>query len=127
MKFTEIQDDIIQKYRVDICDGTRCKDGDWDRTHAHVKQRRVCKWKRANSVQSTFTLLHEVGHIETTTAKMRRAESEYYATVWALERCKEYGITVPEKTLSLYQNYIDYTKRRGERRGGSGYGSLNLS
>ena len=127
MKYSEIQDDIIKRYRIDLCDGTKCKDGDWYRTHAHVKQRRVCKWKRANSVQSTFDLLHEVGHIETNTSKMRRAEEEYYATVWALERCKEYGIKVPEKTLTLYQNYIDYTKRRGERRGGSGYDALILT
>lgn len=126
MTYAQIQDHVIKKYRIDICDGTKCKN-DWQRTHAHVKQRRVCKWKRANSIQSTFTLLHEVGHIETTKAGMRRAEEEYYATVWALERCKEYGITVPQKTIDLYQEYIDYTKDRGERRGGSGYGSLSLA
>ena len=128
MTHAEIQTEVINRYHVDICDGTRCTDGsDWRRTHAHVKQRRVCKWKQANSIESTFTLLHEVGHIETKTPKMRRAESEYYATVWALKRCKEYGLTVPAKTLKLYQDYIDYTKRRGERRGGSGYGCLSLA
>ena len=126
MKYTEIQTEIIKKYRVDLCDGTRCKDGDWTRTHAHPKQRRVCKWKQANSIQSTFTLLHEVGHIETTTSKMRRAESEYYATLWALERCKEYGIEVPEKIIKEYQDYIDDEKARGLRRGGSGYAELKL-
>ena len=127
MTYAQIQDHIIKKYRIDICDGTKCSDGDWDRTHAHVKKRRVCKWKRANSVQSTFTLLHEVGHIETTKSWMRRAEEEYYATVWALERCKEYGIIVPQKTIDLYQQYIDCEKRRGERRGGKGYASLSLT
>ena len=127
MTYAQIQDHVIKKYRIDLCDGTKCKDGDWSRTHAHVKQRRVCKWKRANSIQSTFTLLHEVGHIETTKSGMRRAEEEYYATVWALERCKEYGIIVPQKTIDLYQRYIDYTKRRGERRGGAGYAALSLA
>lgn len=126
MTYTQIQDHVIKKYRIDICDGSKCSDGDWSRTHAHVKQRRVCKWKRANSIQSTFTLLHEVGHIETTKAGMRRAEEEYYATVWALDRCKEYGIIVPQKTIELYQSYIDRTKRRGERRGGTGYSALSL-
>lgn len=125
MTYAEIQADVIKRYRVDLCDGTKCKN-DWSRTHAHVKQRRVCKWKQANSVQSTFTLLHEVGHIETTKAGMRRAEEEYYATVWALERCKEYGIIVPQKTIDLYQQYIDREKRRGERRGGNGYAALSL-
>lgn len=126
MNYKEIQNEVIKKYRVDICDGTRCKDGDWSRTHAHVKMRRVCKWKQANSVQSTFTLLHEVGHIETTKSGMRRAEEEYHATVWALERCKEYGIEVPAKTIREYQDYIDMEKDRGLRRGGRRYAKLQL-
>lgn len=127
MKYTEIQAEIIKKYRVDLCDGTRCKDGDWSRTHAHPKQRRVCKWKQANSIQSTFTLLHEIGHIEANHAGMRRAEEEYHATVWALERCKEYGIEVPEKIIKEYQEYIDDEKARGLRRGGKGYAALKLN
>ena len=126
MNYKEIQNEVIKKYRVDLCDGTRCKDGDWSRTHAHVKTRRVCKWKQANSVQSTFTLFHEIGHIETTKSGMRRAEEEYYATVWALERCKEYGIEVPAKTIREYQAYIDDEKARGLRRGGKGYADLQL-
>ena len=127
MTFKEIQNEVIKKYRVDLCDGTRCEDGDWSRTHAHVKTRRVCKWKQANSVQSTFTLLHEVGHIETTRSWMRRAESEYHATMWALERCKEYGIEVPAKTIREYQDYIDMEKARGLRRGGMRYAKLQLT
>jgi len=117
MKYAEIQADIVKKYRVDLCDGSKCSN-DWRRTHAHVKKRRVCKWKAANSVQSTFTLLHEIGHLETTTTGMRRCEEEYYATVWALEKCKEYGIKVPEKIIKDYQDYIDMEYDRGVRRGG---------
>ena len=122
MTHKEIQDEIISKYRVDICDGTKCSN-DWRRTHAHVKERRVCKWNRANSIRSTFTLLHEVGHIETTTSRMRRCESEYFATVWALQRCKEYGIKVPANIVKLYQDYIDRELDRGQRRGGRHYTS----
>lgn len=125
MNYIEIQNEVINKYRIDICNGTKCEN-DWSRTHAHVKQRRVCKWKQSNSVQSTFTLLHEVGHIETTKSTMRRAESEYYATVWALEEAKKYGIEIPQKTIDKYQRYIDMEKDRGQRRGGSCYGSLRL-
>ena len=125
MTYLEIQNEVIEKYGVDICDGSKCQD-DWRRTHAHVKERRVCKWKQANSIQSTFTLLHEVGHIMTTKSNMRRCESEFYATVWALERCKEYGLRVPEKTVKLYQDYIDREKDRGIRRGGTGYGKYSL-
>ena len=125
MTYKEIQEDIIQRYRIDLCDGTKCKN-DWSRTHAHPKMRRVCKWKQVNSIQSTFTLLHEVGHIETTKSSMRRAESEYYATMWALDRCKEYGLNVPDQTIKTYQDYIDREIDRGKRRGGSGYGQMVL-
>lgn len=124
-KFTEIQNEVIKKYRVDMCDGTKCKD-DWSRTHAHVKKRRVCKWKQKNSIEATFELLHEIGHIETTKGWMRRAEEEYYATVWAIDRFREYGLEVPEKEIKGYQEYIDEEIARGQRRGGAGYGNLNL-
>lgn len=125
MKYVDIQKDVIKKYGIDICDGSKCKN-DWSRTHAHVKERRVCKWKQANSVQATFTLLHEIGHIETHKSSMRRAESEYYATVWALEEARKYGIEVPAKIIDEYQEYIDMEKDRGIRRGGKAYASLQL-
>ena len=125
MSYIDIQNEVISKYKIDICDGTKCKN-DWRRTHAHVKERRVCKWKQANSVQSTFKLFHEIGHIMTTKSTMRRAESEYYATVWAMEEMKKYGLEVPQKTIDEYQEYIDMEIDRGIRRGGSGYGKLKL-
>ena len=125
MTFNQIQDDVIKRYHIDICDGTKCKN-DWHRTHAHVRERRVCKWKRANSVQSTFTLLHEIGHIMTTKSYMRRAEAEYYATVWAINESKRYGMGIPEKVIKEYQNYIDMEIDRGKRRGGKEYGDLRL-
>jgi hypothetical protein len=125
MNYKEIQNDVIKKYRVDICDGTKCKN-DWHRTHAHVKIRRVCKWKQSSSIKSTFTLLHEIGHIETTKTSMRRAESEFYATKWALDRAKEYGLTIPDEIIKKYQDYIDREVERGKHRGGTGYGDLKL-
>ena len=126
MNYKQIQEDVIKKYRIDICDGTKCKN-DWRRTHAHIKIRRVCKWKQANSIKSTFTLLHEIGHIENNNASMRRAEAEYYATVWAIARCKEYGLEIPQKIIADYQRYINMEIDRGIRRGGAGYGNLTLS
>ena len=126
MNYIDIQNDIIKRYRIDLCDGTKCKDGDWGRTHAHPRERRVCKWKQANTFSSTFTLLHEVGHIENNNAKMRRAEEEYHATTWAMDRCKEYGIKIPLRTLFTYQRYVLVEMARGRRRGGQDYGDLNL-
>ena len=121
-RFKAIQDEIISKYRVKIDPHSKCR----MRTHAHVNERRVCKWVQKNSFESTFTLLHEAGHIETKKSSMRRSESEYYATCWALDRCREYGLQVPEKTLRVYQRYILQEVARGKRRGGSGYGELNI-
>jgi len=124
MNLIDIQNEVIQKYRVDICDGSKCEN-DWRRVHAHVKERRVCKWKQTASIKSTFTLFHEIGHIETTTSRMRRCESEYHATVWAVDRMKEYGIAdrITDPIKKLYQEYIWRERDRGVRRGGSGYPS----
>lgn len=119
-RYTDIQNHAIHRFNIDICDGTKCRN-DWHRTHAHVKQRRVCKWKQANSIESTFTLLHEIGHIETYKSWMRRAESEYYATIWAIEAFRKYGLTVPDKIIKKYQDYIDREVDRGKRRGGKDY------
>lgn len=127
MTYIEIQNEVVEKYRIDLCDGTKCGSHDWHRTHAHIKIRRVCKWKQADSIQSTFTLFHEIGHIETTKSYMRRAESEYHATMWAIRRCQEYGLTIPEKTIKKYQDYIDMEVERGKRRGGGGYGRMILT
>lgn len=124
-RFEQIQQDMIVRYRVSVSDGSDCPCG-WRRTHAHVKERKICKWKQANSIRSTFSLLHEIGHIETTTSSMRRCESEYYATVWAIERCREYNIPVPRYIIERYQAYIDMEKARGLRRGGSCYEKLDL-
>ena len=125
MKYFEIQDDVISKYRIDICDGTKCKN-DWRRTHAHVKERRVCKWKRANSIESTFTLFHEIGHIMTTKSGMRRAESEYYATRWAIYEMDSYMLRTPRKLIENYQAYINREMDRGIRRGGKAYQRMEL-
>ena len=123
MNLIEIQNEVIRNFKVDICDGTKCKDGDWSRTHAHPKQRRVCKWVQAGSIKSTLDLFHEIGHIETTTSKMRRCESEYYATVWAIEELRKYGLTckVSDGQKKRYQDYIFLERDRGVRRGGQGY------
>lgn len=119
-KYTDIQNEVVERYGIDLCDGSKCQ-RDWHRTHAHVKERRVCKWKQANSMESTFTLFHEIGHIETKQSWMRRAESEYYATIWAIQMCREYNLTVPDKIIDKYQRYIDMTVERGKRRGGKNY------
>lgn len=117
MRYIELQNELIKKYRIKIDTNSTC----WRRTHVHPKQRRICKWKQAASIRSTFTLLHEIGHCENNNSKMRRCEQEYYATQWALDRCREFGINVPDDIIKRYQRYIDGELARGLRRGGSNY------
>ena len=118
MKYIDIQKEVISKYKIVIVENSTCR----SRMHAHCDgTRRICKWSPKNSIISTFDLLHEIGHIMTTTSKMRRVEAEYYATIWAMERFKEYGLEVPCLTYMKYQEYIDRELYRGLKRGGSGY------
>lgn len=54
---------------------------------------------------------------------MRRCEEEYHATVWAIEKMREYGLIerIPGVIKKDYQWYIHDELDRGLRRGGSGY------
>lgn len=124
MNYFDIQTNLINKYKIVIVEASTCR----SRTHAHTDgTRRVCKWKKANSLASTFTLAHEIGHIMTFKSQMRRCESEYLATIWAIEELKKYNILVDEKIIKKYQYYIDMEKARGVRRGGSDYKDYNIS
>ena len=114
MTYNDIQNEVIKRYGIKLDPYSSCR----CRMHAHVKERKICKWFPKNSIRATFDLLHEIGHIETTKSWMRRCESEFYATQWALDRCKEYGITVPDRIVSLYQDYINREHDRGVRRHG---------
>ncbi len=116
-KFEDIQNKVIEQYNINIEQNSKC----WSRTHAHVKGRRICKWKQLNSIKSTFTLFHEIGHIETTKSKMRRCESEYYATIWAINKCEELGLDIPLEIISSYQKYIYRELDRGLIRHGKNY------
>jgi hypothetical protein len=118
-KYIGIQNEVIKANRITIVENSKC----YSRTHAHIKQRKVCKWKQCNSIASTFTLFHEIGHIVNNSGNMRRCEREYYATVWALEKFKDYGLVVPEDIVRDYQEYIYRELERGIRRGGSNYPS----
>jgi len=52
---------------------------------------------------------------------MRRCESEFYATQWALDKCKELKLNVPDNIIEDYQDYIFRELERGLRRGGANY------
>lgn len=121
MKYMDIQNEVIKDYNINIVENSTCR----MRTHAHCDgSRRICKWKQHNSIRSTFDLFHEIGHIMTYKTSMRRCESEYHATVWALEKVKEYDLIVPPDLLDKYQAYIYLELERGKRRGGKHYPTI---
>ena len=115
-KYIQIENELIKKYKIVIVKNSLCK----SRTHAHIdRTRRICKWNQLNSINSLFTLAHEIGHIMTYKSKMRRCESEFYATVWALKELEKYNIEMPINIINRYQRYINMELDRGLRRGGT--------
>ena len=113
----DLQDEIIKQYKMTINEHSTC----YSRTHVHVQKRMICKWKQSSSIKSTFTLLHEIGHCENNNSKMRRCEQEFYATQWALDKCKELNIVVPDEIVARYQKYVYRELDRGLRRHGVDY------
>lgn len=119
-KFIEIQKEVIKDYNINIVQNSTCR----SRMHAHCDgTRRICKWKPVNSIKCTFDLFHEIGHIETKASYMRRCESEYYATEFAIELANKYDLDIPISIIDSYQQYIFRELDRGIRRGGKNYPS----
>lgn len=116
MTIREIQDEVIRRYRIKLDEHSQC----WSRMHAHIRERRICKWHPKSSLRATFDLFHEIGHIETTKGCMRRCESEFYATEFAIGLFKQYGLEVTKSIREVYQEYIWNELDRGIRRGGQG-------
>ena len=112
MKYIDIQETLVKKYRIKLDPDSNC----WGRMHAHVKERRVCKFRFKNSFRATFDLMHEIGHIEANNASMRRCEQEYYATQWAIKHLTDYGLEMDKNLLDMYQCYINEEYDRGIRR-----------
>lgn len=116
-RFIDIQNEVIKKYNITMDENSSCR----MRTHCHPKERRICKFHQTNTARNTFELFHEIGHAETKESWMRRCESEYYATAWAIEKFHEYGLNIPMDTIKIYQDYINRELARGQRRHGSNY------
>ena len=113
--YKEIQAKVIQEYKINIVENSKC----WRRMHAHCSDgsRRICKWRPAESYIALYSLLHEIGHIETWKKRMKRAEEESVATLWANQEIKKLGLKLKRKYCQQYKDYIAMTYRRGLRRG----------
>lgn len=65
-----------------------------------------------------FDLLHEIGHIETNVAGMKRCEEEFYATQWAIKKMKKYDCEISDLRKKEFQNYIWKWREIGMKLGG---------
>lgn len=66
----------------------------------------------SSTPENVFRLLHEIGHCETYKQGQFKAQREYLATQWAIDKCKELNIE-PHKEHDLWQNYIfSFTKAK---------------
>ena len=114
MDYKEKQMELIKQYNVTLDEHSSC----WNRTHAHCDgSRRICKHIPANSYKSLFTLLHEIGHLETDKKGMKRCEQESEATRWAVEQLRGMGLKIKQSILKRYKEYTRMTYDRGMRRG----------
>ena len=114
MNYTELQKSLIEKYRIVYDPESIC----WERCHAHIDgSRRICKHHIKESYNSLYELLHEIGHIESNTRSMKRAEEESEATFWCHRQLKELGLPIKRKQANRYKEYIAMTYNRGMRRG----------
>ena len=111
-KYIDIQHALVRKYRITIDTYSSC----WSRMNVHPRERRVCKFAYANSYRRTFSLMHEIGHIEGSNSKARRCEDEYNATQWAIDHLADYGLEPDKEIIASYQRYINREHARGVRR-----------
>ena len=114
MSYVERQAGLIKDFRVKHLPNSKC----WRRTHAHSDgSRRICKHQVKESYASLWTLLHEIGHLETSTKGMARAEQEAGATNWCIDWLRQNGLPVRRKYRTFYKRYIQQCLDRAKRRG----------
>ena len=53
-----------------------------------------------------FSLLHEIGHLETYQSNQSRVTREFFATQWAIRHMNEYKIKLSDKDKCIWQDYI---------------------
>lgn len=128
MSYKEEVEHILNCYppTIKVCYRCNCRTGTYElghsRSHAHVKERKVCLATEPKSRKSLFTFLHEIGHIVADKADyslgVPRALAEFNATEWAKREMREnLHIPIPRKIVQSYNDYIRNKIERGLRRG----------
>ena len=127
MDYQATADHVISCYApIQVCYRCNCTAGTYElghsRSHAHVKERKICLSAPPRGKASLFTLLHEIGHIVAYQADyssgVPRSLAEYNATEWAkLEMRNNLHMSVPLKITRSYNAYVRNKIARGLRRG----------
>ena len=118
--YTAIQNRLIEHYGIILCDGTfngKVCDSCDDCTHrcgyyniGTGVNKRVRNWKQENTVESTYILLHEIGHTEAYWNV--QFIDEYEASVFAIKKCRELGLNLPREIVAHNQANILRIYRR---------------
>lgn len=58
------------------------------------------------TIRTVFDFLHEIGHLETNTIKMKKCEREFFATVWAINEFNKLGLKLDKSDQKIFQEYI---------------------
>ena len=87
MNYEEIGNKLLTIHSITLCPRADCTC--WQRPHAHVKGRKICKMDLPKSRVALFHFLHEIGHIVAKKASYEaagnRALAEYNATQWGIK------------------------------------------
>ena len=62
-----------------------------------------------------FDVLHELGHLFTSTEDMTQYQRELLATKWAIKQCSKYNIVVSTERQTEWADYLDSWFRRSYR------------
>lgn len=105
LELFKIQNDLYEKYKEKYKIGFTTE----KRAYCYIKSKEIFlslnDWLNPTP-RSIFDFLHEIGHLETNTNKMKRCEEEYYATQWAVVEFKNLKLSLCKKDKELFQNYI---------------------
>ena len=116
MNYKEMFETELKKYNLNWCKGENCTV-----RHGHKRGFVLRKDKSTVHYDSKIAIratlhggLHEMGHCVNDETGLRTFEKVALAERFANDKMKEFGISVPRKTVALGKDYIRRRKRWGD-------------
>jgi hypothetical protein len=115
-----LADKVTKEYNLNICyrEGN-CRGWAYRKAPNGLTNFIICSKPKGRS--SFFTFLHEAGHLVEQNCYgengITRAEAETNATLWAIKKSKELGVSVRRKDIGKYKKYINMKYQRALKRG----------